>query len=124
MEASGQRASWRREWLAILRRFARADADAAFGELVGSYVWDADVLLDERAYEPFISNGFLSKAEAAAAAAFHRLLSDHANNIFDWDAWPVTADPVWPSIVDAAQTTVADLLRLTDDAEEARLLRS
>lgn len=124
MEALQQRALWRREWLTILRRFARADLNASFGELVGSYVWDADVLLNDRGYEPFIAKGFLSNAEAKAAATFHRLLSDHANGIFDWDAWPVTGDRVWPRIVEAAQATVADLLRLTDDAEEARLLRS
>jgi hypothetical protein len=123
VEASEQRALWRREWLAILWRFARADADATFGELVGSYVWDADVLLDDRGYEPFVSKGFLSEAEATAAAAFHKLLSDHANNIFDWDDWPVAADPVWPRIVDAAQAAVAALRPLTTDAEEARLLR-
>ena len=124
MDSSEQRALWRREWLAALRQFSRADGDAAFGELVGSYEWDADVLLNDRGYAPFIANGFLSKAEAEAAATFHRLLSDHANNIFDWDAWPVEGDPVWPSIVDAARAAVAELLRLSDDPEEARLLRS
>jgi len=133
-EMTAFRHRWRLNWLCQIHNFADYEQQRerwfdpnepspywCFGEFICCY-FDELALNDcDGGYARMLGLGFLTEAEIAAVAEFHRLFDQYdspGNDDFDDEA--VFNDPAWREVVAAAQRAQEKLLPLLDDPEERK----
>lgn len=128
------RARWRSDWLDAIAEFADYDLQRRSwpgGDRYNSPSWSYvewtcryfnDLALDS-GYRVFIDDGFVSRAEADAALAFHTALDAYEppkKDSYDFEA--ILSDPAWERLVSLADAARQLLLTLITDPVERDML--